>query len=144
VIPLLLPAGCALNREARTLDLELQMRGYGAALRWAHYETAASYLRPRPGNAPWPGCVPREDLRVTAYQIREATIQDDDVKQARVRASIGYMEADSNAVKTAVDTQDWWFDPDSKRWYLDGGLPELVCRSDAAPQPPLPVGGPGP
>lgn len=122
-----LAAGCAtIREEQRYTELDITLRSYGAALRWGYYETAASFLRPRPGSEPTPPCAPRQDLRVTTYQVRDAGLSDDFL-EARVRAAIAYVLLDQSAVRETTDVQTWWYSKEAQRWFLDGGLPEVVC-----------------
>jgi hypothetical protein len=122
-----LAAGCGtIREEQRYTELDITLRSYGAALRWGYYETAATFLRPRPGSEPVPPCAPRQDLRVTTYQVRDSGLSDD-FSEAHVRATIGYVLLDQNTVRESVDTQTWWYSKEAQRWFLDGGLPEVVC-----------------
>jgi hypothetical protein len=129
----MLLGGCAaLGTQERATRFEEQTRDFGAALRWAYYDTAASFLRPRPGSPATPECVPRSDLRVTSYQARDQMLSDD-ATEARLRAVFGYVQVDWGTVREATDAQVWWYDPETKRWFLDGGLPRFLCAPAPAP-----------
>jgi hypothetical protein len=120
-------AACGtLGEEQRLTELDIRLRNYGAALRWGYYDTAAAFLRPRPGSEPPPPCVPRQDIRVTAYQVRDSGLSED-VRTAHVRATIAYVLLDASAVREVHDVQEWWYSDEGKGWFLDGGLPEVVC-----------------
>jgi len=121
-------AGCGtLGQEQRLTDLEIALRTYGAAMRWGLYDNAASYVRLRPGSEPVPPCVPRDDVRITTYQVRDTGLSDDGY-EANVRATLGYMPLDASAVREVLDVQHWWYSKDAHRWFIDGGLPEAICK----------------
>jgi hypothetical protein len=128
--------GCsAMSSRDRATRFEEQVGHYAAAVRWGYYDTAASFIRPRVGSAPVPDCVPRAAVRVTSFQIREQSLSDD-AREARVRAVIGYLSVESGAVREASDVETWWYDEDARRWFLDGGLPPVVCEPVSPGAPP--------
>ncbi len=137
VVLLLAPLGlaaCALQETARTMDFDLALRNYGSALRWAYYDTAASAIRPRPGDPPPPPCVPRTDLRVSSFQPRDVQFGDN-LDEARVRALIAYVEIDTGVVREASEPQTWWYDEKAKRWYVADGIPRVLCKPQSTQGP---------
>lgn len=144
LLVLLAPLGlvaCALHDAARTMDFDLALRNYGSALRWAYYDTAASAIRPRPGDPAPPACVPRADLRVSSFQPRDVQFGEK-LDEAQVRAVIDYVEVDTGVVRQASEPQTWWYDDKAKRWYVADGIPRVLCkpqegqRPEAAPRRP--------
>lgn len=133
LFPLVLGA-CALQETARTMDFDLALRNYGSALRWAYYDTAASAIRPRPGDPPPPACVPRTDLRVSSFQPRDVEFGEK-LDEARVRALIAYVEVDTGVVREASEPQTWWYDQKAKRWYVADGIPRVLCKPQAGQGP---------
>jgi hypothetical protein len=127
-------AACALQETARTMDFDLALRNYGSALRWAYYDTAASAIRPRPGDPVPPACVPRTDLRVSSFQPRDVQFGDK-LDEARVRAAIAYVEVDTGVVREASEPQTWWYDEKAKRWYVADGIPRVLCKPAAGQGP---------
>jgi hypothetical protein len=127
VAMLLLGACSSMGGRERATQLEERLRAYDASLRWGYYDKALTFLRARPGGEPLPPCVPREDLHFTAYQARESQVSED-LTEARVRSTFSYVLRDSNAVRQGVDVQSWWYDADLARWFIDGGLPEVLCQ----------------
>ncbi|MCU0937223.1 MAG: hypothetical protein MUF66_14485 [Gammaproteobacteria bacterium] len=139
VVLLLVPLGlaaCALQETARTMDFDLALRNYGSALRWAYYDTAASAIRPRPGDPAPAACVPRTDLRVSSFQPRDVQFGDK-LDEAKVRASLAYVELDTGVMREASEPQTWWYDESAKRWYVAEGIPRVLCKPQAgdAPKP---------
>ena len=91
-------AGCAVHETARTMDFDLTLRNYGSALRWAYFDTAASAIRPRPGDPPPQPCVPRTDVRVSSFQPRDVQFGPN-LDEAQVRAALAYVELVSGVVR---------------------------------------------
>jgi hypothetical protein len=132
----LLASGCGtLKENQRLMDFDQSVRGYGAALRWGYYDTAASFVRARPGEPAPPGCTPRSDVRVMAFQARDQVVSPD-FSEARVRAVISYVLVDSGSLREASEAQTWWYNADARRWLVAEGLPRVLCTAAAVSAPP--------
>lgn len=117
-------AACGSIETRKQLDaLTYHTKAYGKLLRWAHYEEAAEYLRPRDGGElPLPNQDFLEDIRLTSYEIVKVKVADDQ-NEAEVSAKLAYYNERVNKVRTITDQQTWWFDEDQNDWYVDGGFP---------------------
>jgi len=102
-------------------------RDYGRMLRWRSYDGAASFLRARDGAPIAVDIAPLKDMRVTAYKIIRSEVRPDE-DAATVTAMIDYYNERENRVKTLTDEQDWWYDPASEHWFVDGQLPDFLHK----------------
>lgn len=119
--------GCAsMESKERIEGLDRSLITYGKALRWGDYEEAALYRLPRDGRPV--RSVNRDDfkdIRVSSYQIFEQRFNRAQT-EARVIMSISYYHEDTGTARTITDQQTWWYEPNQKRWFLDGDLPEFA------------------
>ena len=119
--------GCAsMESKERIESLDRSLITYGKALRWGEYEEAALYRLPRDGRPV--RSVNRDDfkdIRVTSYQVFEQRFNRVQT-EARVTMSISYYHEDTGTARTITDQQTWWYEPNQKRWFLDGDLPEFT------------------
>jgi hypothetical protein len=119
--------GCAsMESKERIESLDRSLITYGKALRWGEYEEAALYRLPRDGRPV--KSVNRDDfkdIRVTSYQVFEQRFNRTQT-EARVTMSISYYHEDTGTARTITDQQTWWYEPNQKRWFLDGDLPEFT------------------
>ena len=119
--------GCAsMESKERIESLDRSLITYGEALRWGDYEEAALYRLPRGGRPV--RSVNRDDfkdIRVSSYQVFEQRFNRAQT-EARVTMSISYYHEDTGTARTITDQQTWWYEPNQKRWFLDGDLPEFA------------------
>ncbi|MDQ3958923.1 MAG: hypothetical protein M3255_01185 [Pseudomonadota bacterium] len=119
--------GCAsVESKERIENLDRGLITYGKALRWGEYEEAALYRLPRDGRPV--RSVNRDDfkdIRVTSYQVFEQRFNRAQT-EAGVTMSISYYHEDTGTARTITDQQTWWYEPNQKRWFLDGDLPEFT------------------
>jgi hypothetical protein len=119
--------GCAsMESKERIESLDRSLITYGKALRWGEYEEAALYRLPRDGRPV--RSVNRDDfkdIRVTSYQVFEQRFNRAQT-EAGVTMSISYYHEDTGTARTITDQQTWWYEPNQKRWFLDGDLPEFT------------------
>jgi hypothetical protein len=119
--------GCAsVESKERIENLDRSLITYGKALRWGEYEEAALYRLPRDGRPV--RSVNRDDfkdIRVTSYQVFEQRFNRAQT-EAGVTMSISYYHEDTGTARTITDQQTWWYEPNQKRWFLDGDLPEFT------------------
>ncbi|MCG6867715.1 MAG: hypothetical protein LJE91_03010 [Gammaproteobacteria bacterium] len=97
---------------------------YGRMLRWRNYEDATRFLRKRDHTRVESHPEDLKELRITAYDLVRTTFTPEG-DEAEIVARIEYYYDGSNVVKEIEDTQDWWYEKEEKRWYLDGNLPEF-------------------
>ena len=126
LIALVVLAGCGSIEERGEIDqFTKATRDYGRMLRWRSYDGAASFLRARDGQPIAVDTALLKDIRVTAYKIVRSEVRPE-AHSATVTAVIDYYNERENRVKTLTNEQDWWYDPASEHWFLDGRLPDFV------------------
>ena len=87
---------------------------------------AALYRLPHDGRPMMP--VNRDDfkdIRVISYQVFEQRFNRAQT-EAGATMSISYYHEDTGTARTITDQQTWWYEPNQKRWFLDGDLPEFT------------------
>lgn len=121
----LLLGGCtSMKSKDRALLLNDALFQYASAMRWGHINTANSYLRapdgtPLAGNGTF-----RDDIRVTGYKVLSQAPVDE--HHIQVEARLEYMSEQTGRINVVEENQRWWYDPDARRWFMDGRLPEVV------------------
>lgn len=118
--------GCAggLPKD-RLVTLEDSVQAYVSGIRWQHYELLATLIRPRNGQ---PKPVSREfmdNVRVTGYQVQGRRLAEDGLT-AKVTVEFNYYHLDDSLIQSLTAQQDWWYEEQSKRWFLDGDLPDFA------------------
>ena len=112
----------SLGKQSRANSLDASVESYRKLIRWGYYDEAVKYLRAADGTIPPFDLDRMARYRVTAYEPRSQLLADTG-KEARVMAMIEYYEIDRGTIATVSDEQLWWFDDESKHWYLSSGLP---------------------
>jgi len=116
-------------KRSRTDDFDAAVKTYGKLLRWGYYDEAAKVLRARDGSAVDADLTRVARYRVTGYDIGSKLVADTG-REGRVVALIEYYDVDSGVVKELRDEQFWWYDDDTKRWYLGSSLPAFGFARD--------------
>jgi len=65
-----------------------------------------------------------ETIRVTGFTITEKTLNED-VTEAVVKGELNYYRVDYGTLKKIDLNQTWWFEPDSKEWFLQSEFPQF-------------------
>lgn len=114
--------GCQTPGETRKANLlDSTVTGYGAALRWGHYESALSVRDPELGESPLPDV---KNLRLTGYEVVSPPVMIDEVTAVQV-VRIEYVREDEQRVHSLMDQQRWRYDPELKAWWLASPFPEF-------------------
>ncbi len=122
---LVLIAGCAgMQTKDRLSRLETSVQSYAAAIRWARYTDAYAYHLGKDGFRPPLDLDSYEGTRVTAYQILEQTLSNDQM-EATVVAKISFYNNTTGVVSDIRHIQNWWFREDVKRWLVDAAFPNF-------------------
>ncbi len=116
-------SGCAgLDRRDRLSKLEKSLEGYAAALRWARYSDAYDFLRARDGSKPELRLDGFENYRVADLEIIRSDLNQDET-EANTYVVLRYYKDTSGTIKEHKQVQDWWYDDEAGRWFLEGDLP---------------------
>ena len=108
-----------------TEDLEAATDTYRKLIRWGHFDQAVQYIKARDGSEQVPDLAEASRYKVTHYTIT-GTFLSDDLQDARIVATIEYIKLDNQVAKTIRDEQQWWFEPEAKRWHISSGLPDFA------------------
>jgi len=123
-------AGCAqIAEKKRDNTLTDTLRTYSKYVRWGYYIEASAFIKRRSDDAR-PKVTPSdlEDYRVTRYEVASQQPIDEVGNEVRVVAAIDAYSTGSGVVRSKLDDQIWYFEPESGRWFLDGDLPDLRAR----------------
>ena len=121
----MLPAGCHHSPVKQAEDLRIQTLNYGKLIRWRAYDDAKKYIRRRDGSHAALNHALLNEIRVTRYEVTAINISASK-DEAVVTAEISYYHERVNKVHNIRDEQHWWRDAASKRWLLDGALPNFT------------------
>ncbi len=117
--------GCASFEKNSKLDaLELSLNDFRKAIRWGYYESAAQHIRQKKYDKPLHDPTYLKNIRITSYEYGVRQFSEDG-NRVTVTAHISYYDVDRGTVHSTSEKQNWWFDPESKRWFLDGDIPDL-------------------
>ena len=142
---LIAASGCGkeIKSRDRTLLLENTVNSYARLIRWGEWREAAKHIRPRPANeleveldelAAEVKETPEEEVELLPSDIQVSNYQshginsNNELTEALVIATIDYYRKDSVSIRQLEYRQDWWYDEQSKRWYMDGRLPFFCTR----------------
>ncbi len=122
---LLVLAACGdANIRKRVQDVDYAIDAYAYALRWARIADAIAYHMDRDGNKPEIDLSMMDRIRVTGFAIREK-ILDEEISEVRVRGELSYYDTGYGTLKKMDFSQSWWYEPESKKWYLESAFPEF-------------------
>jgi hypothetical protein len=117
-------SGCArVKEDAKRIALEHTLTSYAQAIRWGYFPAAAGFVSPEQRTEL---DVERlSNLRVTGYDVvQPGIIGADDTAVQLVQ--IDYVLEDRQRLERISDRQRWRYDPQSKAWWLESGLPAFA------------------
>lgn len=122
---ILLLSGCAHLQEEKKLEhLDAKQKLFMKALRWKSYEAAASVIRfknPARQLAPIEGL---NKITVTSYDLI-GSVPNVQEGTALAQVLFAYIQDSTGRVFKVKHTQNWWFDDESKQWYLGSDMPDF-------------------
>ena len=123
VVSLVTVGGCArIEQEDRTFKLDQTVRLYVDSIRWGNFETAAGLIQRRGGASSATVTGFPLEVRVTSHASAVLTMNEAR-DEATVSTSFEYYFPGTNKVRSVSQTDIWWFDASTERWYMDGALP---------------------
>jgi len=121
---MMLSACAHLSEQKKMEHLEAKQKLFMKALRWKSYETAASVIRFRNPARQLASIDGLNNITVTSYDlIGSVESKNDDSTVAQVL--FGYIQNETGRVYQIKHTQVWWFDEESKQWYLGSDMPDF-------------------
>lgn len=118
----LLLVSCGAADKKKVNDLNRAIDNYVAALRWSRIDDASRLHLDRDRNRPEIDTSAMEQVRVTGYKIKKKIISDD-LNEASVTSELDYYKTEYGTLKQMTLEQEWWYDEESKRWYIESGFP---------------------
>jgi hypothetical protein len=105
-------------------DLDFAINDYAYALRWSRVDDAVAYHVNRDGDRPDIDLSAMQAIRVTGFTIREKNLNDD-ITGATVSGELDYYHNEYGTLRKVAYSQSWWYEPESKKWYLESDFPEF-------------------
>lgn len=118
----LLVACANMDRRERLSGLQKALQDYAAALRWERYNDAYEFIRARDGSKPELDMEGFEGYRVTDVEIIRSDLNLEET-EAMTHVVIRYYKDTSGTIREIKESQDWWYEAEADRWFLDGDLP---------------------
>lgn len=122
----MLCAGCATDQRNQALITTLN--GYANTLRWADFQSAQQFVDPKVREAhPLTSLdlARFQQVRVTGYDEGAGAVPDGENRVRQV-VQISLVNLNTQSERTIVDRQSWRYDPQTKRWWLMSGLPDIT------------------
>jgi len=124
VIVTLMTACNAYQVNKRVNDLDDSITHYGAALRWAEHQDLYSYYMSPNGTRPPADLDSFQEASVTRVKVTEKIINEN-YTEAIVKTTVTYYIKIQGSIRELKLDQKWWYDKNSKKWFIDGELPRF-------------------
>lgn len=119
------PADAAGKRKQRN-QLEQMQSAYSAAIRWGEFEQAWQLVDPayREAHPMTPPAFERyQQVQISGYTDKNSTVADDGSVARNIELRV--INKHTMAERSLRYQELWRWDPESKRWWLVVGLPDL-------------------
>jgi hypothetical protein len=118
-------SGCAAaDKQKRMNHIDITLSDFRKAIRWGYFEDALRYIQVKDYSEPLRDPDYLKNIRITSYEYGNKSYSEDDTK-LNVIALISYYDVNQGTVNDIAVDQVWWFDPEKKRWFLDGDIPDM-------------------
>ncbi len=128
---LTLIVGCASMRSKSDL-LDETLLAYQRAVRWGQMQEAVGFLDPKylEKNPVSELTLQRfAQLQVIGYRVTGVPVAGDD-GFARQTVQIEFVNRHTQSPRTVIDQQVWQLEPETRKWQLTSGLPNLDQREE--------------
>lgn len=115
-------AGCGAAEKKKLTNLNDSIESYGYALRWSRSDEAREFHLERDHTRWEIDLSAMDEIRVTSYKIRNRVVNKT-LDEATVEAELNYYNEQYGTVKNMTLEQQWWYDPESERWYIESDFP---------------------
>lgn len=119
-------AGCATDQRNQALITTLN--AYANTLRWGDFQSALQFVDPKVRDAHPPSALDLaryQQVRVTDYDEGAGAVPDGD-NQVRQLVQINLVNLNTQSERSVIDRQRWRYDPATKHWWLESGLPDIT------------------
>ncbi len=125
VILMLILAACADNAVRKKVeDLDYAIDNYAYALRWQRKNDAVAYHVRPDGSKPVIDTSMLDVVRITGFNITEKTVNPE-ITGADIAGEFDYIHNEFGTLRKIKFTQKWWYEPESKKWFLDSEFPQF-------------------
>ena len=119
----MLQFGCGGTMQRQKLEnLDYAIDDYAYALRWGRLNDAVAYHMDEEGDKPTIDTSIMDSIRVTSFRITEKTLNTEQT-EATVKGEFRYYDERYGTLRSLDYEQRWWYEPDSKKWLMDGEFP---------------------
>jgi hypothetical protein len=120
---LLSMSACGSTGEKQKLEtLNDAIDNYAYALRWGRIDDAVAYHINKNGIKPEIDLALMKSIRVTGFTIRGRDVNPEQT-EATVKGEFNYYHDQYGTLRTMEYTQNWWYQPETKKWFLDSEFP---------------------
>ena len=123
-LAIVLAACNGLGARQKGDGLVTAMDEYVAALRWGRFDSAKAYHLKEDGSQPQFDSAQLEYIRVTGHTVKKKTINET-LDEAEVEMEMQYYNNEYGTLKKINVNLVWWYDGNSKRWYLGSDFPKF-------------------
>jgi len=118
-------AACGGSGSAKRLEnLDEAVNHYAQAMRWGRYDDAEAFHMTRDGQRLKFNLQNLEGVRITGYTVRGRQLSEN-LLEADVTGEYNYFNTSYGMLRHIPFQQKWWFDEETKRWFVDSALPEF-------------------
>ena len=132
---MVLASGCAgaskVMPKERALALQQSAETYRKLIRWGDFSAASQYCRRRTGELAPFDPARYKSWKVSTYDVGDAQLGQDNA-EARFVASMTFYSTDTGRAGALSDIQRWWYDKETKRWYLESPLPDFDAATSGS------------
>ncbi|UCE88618.1 MAG: hypothetical protein JSW10_09805 [Pseudomonadota bacterium] len=114
--------GCSTTDKLNELDYTV--RAYERVIRWGDLEMTGQFRKERDVVLTDQDKKRMAGIRVTSYDVVDSSVSKDKL-HAQQLVKIRYYFQDTMVEKTISDRQDWAFDEETQKWYLESYPPEF-------------------
>ena len=120
ILAVLVLAGCqSAGIKTRARELDESITNYSVGLRWSMLDVIEQFHKERDGEHPALDRDAMEKVRITKSTVLKQDVNKD-ITEATIKGEIDYYMTDSGTLKKLNFSQDWWYDPEIKKWYIEG------------------------
>ena len=124
-ILILIIAGCAsISNQQKLSILDESTRTYGNAIRWSYFELADSFRKEQHRSAQETDFSGLKKIRITSYEVLSRNMSENSI-QAVQTVEIKFYYLSDMIEKTVIDKQEWKYDINDEKWYLNSNLPHF-------------------
>ncbi|MFQ5661616.1 MAG: hypothetical protein ACE5GZ_14490 [Gammaproteobacteria bacterium] len=124
IVAICLVSCSGMSTKKRLETFEESIKQYNIALRWALYTKVEDFHIKRNGERMRVDRDALKNIRITGYSVQEKTINED-LTEAVVEGEINYYNKEYGTLKKMAYTYKWWYEPESKRWFIESEFPEF-------------------